>query len=423
MFSISDDEKIAIRAYFENPSAYAELTAEALPFPDYTKITRPVPNEHDELQRYFAIPGENGQERRIPILRPHTSDPGVHAATRVYHNILYHQNKGTLDDVKTLTPAERPEWYSNGTESETPSEKALREGENQRNAFFYGVTVHYDQYVNGHDTKIVVKTLMDDSGREFRLKSRLHSGEKLDAQSVYNAFNMATELYVLKPIQKERVYALDKPTYKTIEITYYQGEDLWRFLSKRELTPAQKDQLSYALLKAYLTQIAHRCIVHTDIKAPNICIKVNGDAFEITFIDYEGAFYEHASAQSMTGTAGYLAPEFFKTQADYTHQMSVRRTNEARYFKSLKTDYLDHFSTKTDIYALGRVLLSYIKLSEENQFFRLAQSMCAIRPENRPTAEDINRMTSSARGYCFRFWSTSDKGRHTEVFAQVACSG
>jgi serine/threonine protein kinase len=188
---------------------------------------------------------------------------------------------------------------------------------------------------------------------------------------------------------------------KKIDITRNSGQNLQKFISihQNNLSPIQIEQLSAELLTQYLVQIQDKGLVHTDIKAQNICIKITERAehpFEVVFIDFEEAFFIEAPSAKGRGTPGYMAPEFFKTRNDFEMQLENRGIDLLTYCNTLKLDFKSLFSVASDIYSLGFVLLNDLPLDHTSDLYHLAHLMCHSEADHRPSANDIRERLSAA---------------------------
>jgi len=240
--------------------------------------------------------------------------------------------------------------------------------------------------------KKTVKYAVDIEGELFYLKSQssfVEGGVSLSN----HAEQYAPQLYMGPSIFKRRLF-YQNAQIKRIDITRNVGKNLEEFMLIHgdELTLIDIEALAREILKQYLVELNAKRMVHTDIKATNICVKITHDAgsrFEVVFIDWDEAFSIESPSTMGRGTAGYMAPEFFKTLQDCERQLENRGIGMAAYCDTLKSDYKNLFSQASDIYALGIVLLDDLQLEPSSSLYELAHAMCHNVPNMRPSAEYI----------------------------------
>ncbi len=188
-------------------------------------------------------------------------------------------------------------------------------------------------------------------------------------------------------ISESCTYRCDDMFYKYIEIIPYKGETLESLL----LDEPEESEKEWAgeLIRACLEQVAEKGIVHTDLKPANICVLDD----VITIIDFDNAFIpelEHVS--DGLGTPGYVAPELFKNIQDAAQQCEIYSRGDEHWITALKSDFRHLFTTATDIFALGQILLHDLDLEEDHPYYPLANRMSSIDPRARPNWSDIREI-------------------------------
>lgn len=183
-----------------------------------------------------------------------------------------------------------------------------------------------------------------------------------------------------------------KGVMKKIEFQHYAGDDLETFFATYKTSDATKNKIAHALLHLYMSQVSSKNIVHTDFSMLNVCIKISEDRkIKLSLIDWHEAFYDTPENRLTTdherkGSKGFLAPEFFNNAADHTKQLDTPMTELIKMLKPIENR---HFSPATDIYAIGCMLIDHIKLSNDSPYYAFAKKMVSLKPEDRPTSEQI----------------------------------
>ena len=271
---ISEEEKTAIHDYFNHPEHYiGDEVLALLPggrLPDGTKVSRAKRSyEEGDRPRYYIIhAGMDGEARYIPISTPFLDDPGTHSATIVNGTIYFHQNKDVL-------PKKLPknfEDYCEIDEDDDPEDELIVE---YRTAWARAVEKP-DYVLNINNLGLFKKTVkyaVDIEGNVFYLKS--HSSFVEGGVALPNhSEQYAPQLYMGASIFRRR-FLFGHTQIKRIDITRDAGENLndFMFTHREKLSSIEIELLAREILKQYLVQIHEKRIVHTDIKAANICVK------------------------------------------------------------------------------------------------------------------------------------------------------
>ncbi|MCR9192214.1 MAG: hypothetical protein NXI01_06090 [Gammaproteobacteria bacterium] len=418
--TISEEEKRAIQDYFDHPERYIGKVPEVLcpggVLPNGTKVSRAKYSREKDVTRCYIIPvdGEN-EPHRIPITELFSNDPATHSATlRWCGTICFHQNK---DDLPKILPANFD--VSCGLDD---NEEGLAPEEIADYRAIWTTHAKIPNYIlyrgggifSGSETTI--KYAVDSDGHLFYLKRYSWSGDA--AASPANAVEVhAPQLYMGPSISRCSFESAEpsemlikmvgmfgkKPSFcssepikltKRIDITRDAGDNLIKFIRDRQgqLSAAQIETLAKEILHQYLIHIDAKNLVHTDIKALNICVKETSNIdhpFEIRFIDFEEAFHADRPSETGWGTREYMPPEFFKTVEGFRKQFEPEITERASFQETRLPDYKKRFSKASDIFALGCVLIRDLALQPNSDLYTLACSMCAVAPENRPSGERI----------------------------------
>ncbi len=391
--AISEEEKTSIQDYFNHPERY--ISDEVLAslgglLPDGSKVSRAKHSYEDgDLPRQYIIPsGMDGEARYIPITTTFLNDPGTHSATIVNGKIYFHQTK---DDLPKKLP-DNFEDYCEIDEDDDPEDESTI----AHRAAWERVLGKPDYVLNVTNLGLFKKTVkyaVDLEGHVFFLKS--HSSLVEGGVSLSNrAEEYAPQLYAGPPIFRRTFFHRNLQT-KRIDITRESGENLGQFMLtyRDEFSPIEIELLAREILKQYLVQVNEKGIVHTDIKAANICVKINraeGLNFDVVFIDWDEAF-DIANPSSMgNGTPGYMAPEFFKTPEGWERQLANMEVDLPTYCNTLKSNDKNLFSAASDIYALGIVLLDDLQLEHSSPLYHVVNAMRHNTPSMRPSGECIN---------------------------------
>lgn len=347
--NISQREMMMIHHYLENPQLFIPILFHAhLPdfYPDGTKVTRGKMDENGNMQRRLVIPQDDDMEDMIIPLDAQEDDVMEHSCTLINSKMYFHSHS----DDKTN--------------------------------YFKHHTVKNGLIL----VKQVVKEAVDKECRSYCLISKSAISMKYLRKSNPKVRECVGNHYYLSQFG---IYRDNGDYYKTIEIVPFKGNSLFSYLEKNTNWHQKTDVLIVAILNAYLEQIANKHLVHTDINPGNICIIDNADDLQLTFIDFEESFIEDLQSSNGLGTPGYVAPEFFKKSAHCAQQLEIRAQGEAKWLHALKDDFRTRFTVASDIFALGRLLLDDIEVDENSIHFDLIVSMCATRPESRPTPQII----------------------------------
>ncbi len=392
---ISQKEKAAILDYFNNPRHYiSEEVLESLPggiLPDGSKVSREKVTYQDgrPQPRHYVIPaGVVSEAHYIKITSPFLDDPGTHSATMVNGKIYFHQNK---DDLPKTLP-DNFEDYCDIDEDEDQEDESIL----AYRAAWARVLRKPAYVLNDGNLGLFKKTIkyaVDIEGHVFYLKSHTSLVEG-GVSLTKHTDQYAPQLYMGPPIFR-RTDFFHNTQIKRIDITRDSGETLDEFMLNHqdELTSIEIELLAGEILKQYLVQINEKGMVHTDIKAANVCVKITHKKrlqFEVVFIDWDEAFYIGTPCTMGSGTPGYMAPEFFKTPRDYERQLEQRAMGITDYCDTLKSNHKNLFSESSDIYALAIVLLEDLQLETSSSLYSLANAMRHSIPSMRPSGQYIN---------------------------------
>lgn len=391
---ISEEEKTAIQDFFNHPERYISdevLASLGVFLPDGSKVSRAKRSDEDGhlIPRRYIIPsGVHGETRYIAITTIFLDDPATHSATMIHGKIYFHQNK---DDLPKKLPANFERYCDLDEDDDLEDEfiVAYRAG-------WVRALGKPDYVLNVSNMSLFKKTVkyaVDIENHVFYLKSHyalVEGGVSLSN----NAEQYAPQLYMGPPVFR-RTFLYRSCQTKRIDITRDSGENLDEFMVTHidELTSIEIELLAREILKQYLVQVNEKGIVHTDIKAANICVKINraeGLNFDVVFIDWDEAFDSGTPCTMGNGTPGYMAPEFFKTPQDWERQLENIEVDLPTYCNTLKSNYKNLFSESSDIYALGIVLLYDLQLETSSPLYTLAKEMRHSMPSMRPSINRIN---------------------------------
>ena len=386
---ISEEEKVAIQDYFNHPERYMSdevLASLGGALPDGSKVSRA---KYGDLPRQYIIPsGMDGESRYIPITTTFLDDPRTHSATMLNGKIYFHQNK---DDLPKKLPDDFEDYceVSEDEDQEDESIVAYRAAWER----VLGKPDYVLNVINLGLFKKIVKYAVDIEGEDYYLKS--HSSLVDRAVSMLNpAEQYAPQLYVGSPFFRRKFFPGNIET-KRIDITRNSGENLNKFIlaHRDEFSSIEIELLAREILRQYLFQINEKGIVHTDIKAENICVKTNRIEelrFKVMFIDWDEAFDIENPSSMGNGTPGYMAPEFFKTLEGWERQLANMKVDLRTYCNTLKSNYKNFFSKASDIYALGIVLLDDLQLEHSSPLYHFVKAMCHNTPSMRPSGKCIS---------------------------------
>ena len=391
---IYEEEKIAIQDYFNHPERYISdevLAALGGGVPDGLKVSRAKRSDEDGrlIPRCYIMPsGVDGEARYIPITTTFLDDPGTHSAIVVNGKIYFHQNK---DDLPKTLPDNFEDYCEIDEDDDPENESIVAYKASWARAL--GKPDYVLNVTNVGLFKKTVKYAVDIEGHVFYLKSHSSLVEGAVSLSKYTE-QYAPQIYIGPPIFR-RTFFLRNLQTKRIDITRDSGENLDEFMliHRDALSSIEIELLAREILKQYLVQVIEKGIVHTDIKAENICVKMNrteGLRFEVLFIDWDEAFDLGTPSTMGNGTPGYMAPEFFKTSQDWARQLENMGVDLPTYCNTLKSNYKNLFSESSDIYALGAVLLDDLQLEPSSPLYTLANEMCHSMPSMRPSRKRIN---------------------------------
>lgn len=389
---ISQEEKTALQDYFNHPDLY--ISAEdlaSLPggLPDGTKVSRAKPSDEEPgaPRRYLILSGMDSKTQHIPITTNVSDDPGTHSATMLNGKIYFHQNK---DDLPKKLPDNFEDYFDTDEEDDPEDESVIKYRAAWERAL--GRPDYVLNVTNLGVFKKTVKYAVDIEGNVFYLKSQ-SSFVPADEALSGRAEQYAPQLYMGQSIIR-RKFPNQITQTKRIYITRDSGENLEEFMLNHidELGSIEIELLAREILTQYLVQINEKLIVHTDIKAANICVKITQEAgrqFEVVFIDWDEAFSLDDPSTIGDGTPGYMAPEFFNTPQDCERQLENRGIGVNDYCDTLKSNYKNLFSKSSDIFALGVVLLDDLQLEHSSPLYHVVNAMCHNVPAMRPSGESI----------------------------------
>jgi hypothetical protein len=290
---ISEEEKIAIQDYFNHPERYISdevLAALGGGVPDGLKVSRAKRSDEDGrlIPRCYIMPsGVDGEASYIPITTTFLDDPGTHSATVVNGKIYFHQNK---DDLPKILP-DNFEDYCEIDEDDDPENESIV----AYKAVWARALGKPDYVLNVTNFGLFKKTVkyaVDIEDHVFYLKSHSSLVEGGVSLSKHTE-QYAPQIYIGPPIFRRTFFFRNLQT-KRIDITRDSGENLGEFMliHRDALSSIEIELLAREILKQYLVQVIEKGIVHTDIKAENICVKMNrteGLRFEVLFIDWDEA--------------------------------------------------------------------------------------------------------------------------------------
>ena len=347
---LSDQERAHIKRYFSKPQRYIDAAYHhhfGRNLPGGLKLTRLQNIAGSNLYtRFFIFPGED--TLRIGLKSLIKGDCGMHSCELIDHKMYFHQNREDL-------AIDIPVYEDDGSFS------------------------HYD--TNRHYLKMPLHSL---DGTAKWVVNNDNFAYILKSTPLGPAPNMTLDhclpsLYVVSYIRNG----------KRIDIMHPQGENLNQYLARHSLNSHEKDVLAQTLIAALQT-LHEAGIVHTDINANNICIKIIERGYQITIIDDSEA-YRGENTQRGRGTPGYLAPELFKTPPSITDYASLERfihwqeaiTDNRTLFDHFVADKEHYFSQDADRFSLGCVLLRDLGLTHRSAYFDQAMQLCQQEPSQR----------------------------------------
>ncbi|NBV28398.1 protein kinase family protein [bacterium] len=344
-------EQHCIREYLTHPWDFIdEKHRSLLPpsqqgYPDGSKITR---DKGDGYRSLIFSKGSDGQTIEIPLIVSYKEDRMQRSCTIVNNKMLFHPLPDDQD-------------------------------------------AYYKKDILCDGSKQVVKKVTTQDGLAYCLISKtFHAMETLEPQN--DLLREKLGVY----FSRSTLYRKNEFQVKKIDIMPFLGESLFEYLQmKRQrldqnISREESYALSQAIMRAFLTQIAGKGIVHTDIKADNICIAHTQTGFEVNFIDFEESFLPHHGQMSKgLGTAGYMAPEFFVDHNNCENQLMIREQGEQAWLSSLKDNFRSLFCYETDVFALGRTLWTDVYCEELTPDTSFIQSMLSHNPQDRPSVQTI----------------------------------
>lgn len=377
IIKLKEPEKFAIQQYLRsprlhlNPEIAKEILSQDETLPEGTKVSRKS-NNNSVKGRCYIIPScEDIGARIIPITNLLKDDPIEHSATWLSGSIFFHQNK---DDMPKILP----DNFNDICESED-SDDDWSEGEYLQYRLGWERALGKPDYVVNRIEpgayKSVVKRAVNESGELVFLKSHssFFEGVVRPSNKIEGKFSeLFAGITIFKKIKREGI-----PTEtKKISITKDVGIDLFEYLKAKEhLTNEFREKLAIAIIKAYVNQLSNAEIVHTDIKPGNICVKETysiDDPFIITFIDLEESFQPDSPEKRGHGTIAYLALEFFKSREAFSRRLLKESQDDD---SILVDDYHSYFSTASDLFSLGQILVNHLRLAKTSTFYVLGEQL------------------------------------------------
>jgi len=436
MIFISEIEKAALTHYFQFPlthisADYRHLLVNGV-FPERTKLSSgryifySEENRASELRREFLIPmDKQGNVRRILVENVLTDDPMLHSVTLLDNDLWVHQSR--LD----LETNDNQSRISEVRESEADLEDNSKDNISESSSIRFSYTPSTMFICYAKDTvrsgfRCVVKSIYALNRQEYGFLKSQSLAENGHSHSFFYipGVHVGAE-FIRREVTPEGIKR------KKLSLTYDAGKDLFTYMFERnfQLAPDLTHRLALEILKQYLQQVYDRQIIHSDIKAFNICVKEcdnNVHPFQVTFIDFDEAFFAKSADvnrnQHARGTPGFLGPEFFNTRADFENQLS--NNAQGTYLQTFIPEWQAQFTWASDIYALGTTILNNVFLLNGDYFpvervtpprehtlllenlqtdlmniGLFAQRMTSIDPEARPTAEEIHHFIQLELGH------------------------
>ncbi len=395
MITVCALERQAIAAYLTNTKQYVDqiywdqsfLLSSSLP--NGTKVTRIKNGQHRQL----LVPTDGmGHMLRIDIIHAHYSDiefEKQHSCTFYEGKYYYHQNK--FENPASLEHAQEVLVLDAEDNEELVT---FREGLSPEGfAKWYQLLMGQRLYALSKKNYIkktkepflvsTVKRAVDDGGHLFYLKSNVSPSEQIIryAQPIVSHLGAFT-LFRTWSDEEQTIYR------KKVTFTPDVGDSLYAYLEQGLLSLADKEHLAHGILSSYLTEVYEKNRVHTDINPSNICIQRVHAEWVVEWIDWDESFLIDHPAPTGKGTPGFLAPEFFKSQEAFDHQLVFRAESEDCFFAALKGDFRHEFTQSSDLYALGRTL-DTLCLPQDSVYAVFAHALCAYDPGNRPDGAEI----------------------------------
>lgn len=181
-------------------------------------------------------------------------------------------------------------------------------------------------------------TLSIDDDGELQVKERKPDRVRLVKvqESIYQEKSMLDQIILEAHVLSQSDVFHSKPLVIDQGKTYIimkelPGVQLYTLMIENQLTIKQRYVLTLELIRALKEQIHDKGWIHRDIKPENIMVYQNGDTFQIYIIDFGFISNIDDKPTNRVGTIPYAAPECYR-------DWKVK-------------------NTKTDIYALGLILL------------------------------------------------------------------
>jgi len=413
---VTEDEYQIIEMYFQLlAQLHPELLTEAGELPDGTKLTflkKPedyaesifiigLDNleknvEHHEYTRFFIIPQGQEKSRIIPVhdisafIENGADDAWKSTHSAIWSNgeIIYLQNKLDAAIVDLQADFNREESDESDENDNSSTGSFIK---------FVEQTLKHEYLANGrlpNIPKVKYAKTRDEKYFTYKVRYVLLPEDGYVSPAYYNLELFSPELYVSSTCRLTE-------SRKQVDIMMDAGENLFDFLEHEIIDDVIRNKIAYAVIKE--VQKAHiRGIIHTDIKPANLC--VDRKSLGATLVDYSEAFFiegvtENNNAGYGKGTVGYIAPELFINEAD----ISLTTLTEVYQFcqlqeapsnqgitSLLKSNFSELLSQKTDIFALGCLLIRGMDLPLTSPYYALAWSMCDVNPDERPDLRSIN---------------------------------
>lgn len=424
---ISEEEKTAIKQYFNHFKTYAEYQ----PLPNGTKLTRlenkDIADDASEnatlFSRSFIVPISENENCLISMdfvdFNDSISPEETHAAIYVNGDFIYLQNKLDASIEEQANEEETDEESDDEIMFNMPNthQYIANDDFGMRPKVKYGITDTGDLCI--YKTRYVYK--MDEDG--------------IASPPFFDVSQFAPDLYLYCGYRERKKKFISGTACKQIEIMRFVGENGWDFLEKNILTDFEKDYIAYAMLTQ--VQEAHaRGIVHTDIKLENFCIIRNDDdkkPFTVTLVDWTEAFFIRNDIPNNRGygkgTVGYKAPEIFikpltEPFADkeaLTAFCENQETNNETIEDQLKPQYSALLSQQSDLFALGCVLIRDMELTYKSRYYALAWELCHTNPEARPdlTKEEIQFVNATTNIPCTVFYNHNNNADSTTNIKEI----